>query len=194
MSQTPSDTFKLSYPFTTAAGTRIELVELKRLTVKDLKQVRKISKNPADWDEPLIARSTGLLPEDLDNMDLADYLQLQKRFQLITGMGESNQGADAGAGAAGEMVPVSAGEIDALDTDDLEMWLEQAEEQIKKRVRRQIIVQTAASSGCSALSPHVFSPSPEVNHYVGTVFSRRCYRRDDWQHIPFCNERYPPCA
>ena len=104
MSQTPSDTFKLSYPFTTAAGTRIELVELKRLT-----QVRKISKNPADWDEPLIARSTGLLPEDLDNMDLADYLQLQKRFQLITGMGESNQGADAGAGAAGEMVPVSAG-------------------------------------------------------------------------------------
>ncbi|EFL9682641.1 TPA: phage tail assembly protein, partial [Escherichia coli] len=24
MSQTPSDTFKLSYPFTTAAGTRIE--------------------------------------------------------------------------------------------------------------------------------------------------------------------------
>ncbi|HAY3166111.1 TPA: phage tail assembly protein, partial [Escherichia coli] len=26
MSQTPSDTFKLSYPFTTAAGTRIELV------------------------------------------------------------------------------------------------------------------------------------------------------------------------
>ncbi|MCJ2630091.1 phage tail assembly protein, partial [Escherichia coli] len=25
MSQTPSDTFKLSYPFTTAAGTRIEL-------------------------------------------------------------------------------------------------------------------------------------------------------------------------
>lgn len=131
MSQTPSDTFKLSYPFTTAAGTRIEQVELKRLTVKDLKQVRKISKNPADWDEPLIARSTGLLPEDLDNMDLADYLQLQKRFQLITGMGESNQGADAGAGAAGEMVPVSAGEIDALDTDDLEMWLEQAEEQIK---------------------------------------------------------------
>lgn len=131
MSQTPSDTFKLSYPFTTAAGTRIELVELKRLTVKDLKQVRKISKNPADWDEPLIACSTGLLPEDLDNMDLADYLQLQKRFQLITGMGESNQGADAGAGAAGEMVPVSAGEIDALDTDDLEMWLEQAEEQIK---------------------------------------------------------------
>ena len=63
MSQTQSDTFKLSYPFTTAAGTSVEQVELKRLTVKDLKQVRKISKDPADWDEPLIARSTGILPK-----------------------------------------------------------------------------------------------------------------------------------
>ena len=104
MSQTPSDTIKLSYPFTTAAGTRVEQVELKRLTVKDLKQVRKISKDPADWDEPLIARSTGILPEDLDNMDLADYLQLQKRFQLVTGMGESGEGVDASTGAAGEVV------------------------------------------------------------------------------------------
>ncbi|GHK47667.1 hypothetical protein ECZU08_32630 [Escherichia coli] len=131
MSQTPSDTFKLSYPFTTAAGTRIELVELKRLTVKDLKQVRKISKNPADWDEPLIARSTGLLPEDLDNMDLADYLQLQKRFQLITGMGESNQALTQAQGLLARWFRFQPGEIDALDTDDLEMWLEQAEEQIK---------------------------------------------------------------
>lgn len=99
MSQTQSDTFKLSYPFTTAAGTRVEQVELKRLTVKDLKQVRKISKDPADWDEPLIART-----EDLDNMDLADYMELQKRFQQVTGLGKSDENADAGAGAAGEVV------------------------------------------------------------------------------------------
>ncbi|EAA7945708.1 TPA: phage tail assembly protein [Escherichia coli] len=104
MSQTQSDTFKLSYPFTTAAGTRVEQVELKRLTVKDLKQVRKISKDPADWDEPLIARSTGILPEDLDNMDLADYMELQKRFQQVTGLGKSDENADAGAGSVGEVV------------------------------------------------------------------------------------------
>lgn len=91
MSQTPSDTFKLSYPFTTAAGTRIELVELETPDGKRPEAGAQNQQNPADWDEPLIARSTGLLPEDLDNMDLADYLQLQKRFQLITGMGESNQ-------------------------------------------------------------------------------------------------------
>nr|CGY19180.1 FluMu_gp41 Mu-like prophage FluMu protein gp41 [Salmonella enterica subsp. enterica serovar Typhi] len=109
MSQTQSDTFTLSYPFTTAAGTRIEQIELKRLTVKDLKQVRKINKDPADWDEPLIARSTGILPEDLDNMDLADYMELQKRFQKIAGLGKSDKNTDAGAGPAGEMVQVSTG-------------------------------------------------------------------------------------
>ncbi|HFW5145823.1 TPA: phage tail assembly protein [Salmonella enterica subsp. enterica serovar Potsdam] len=104
MSQTQSAVFTLTHPFTTASGVRVEQIELKRLTVKDLKQVRKISKDPADWDEPLIARSTGIPPEDLDNMDLADYLQLQKRFQLVTGMGESGEGVDASSGVAGEVV------------------------------------------------------------------------------------------
>lgn len=104
MSQVQLEVFIPAYPFTTAVGTRIERIELKRLTVKDLKQVRKTSKDPADWDEPLIARSTGLLPEDLDNMDLADYLELQKRFQQFTGLGKSDENADAGAGSPGEVV------------------------------------------------------------------------------------------
>ncbi len=68
MSQTPSDTFKLSYPFTTAAGTRIELVELKRLTVKDLKQVQNQQKPgrlgrtadcPQYWSSPGRSRQYG---------------------------------------------------------------------------------------------------------------------------------------
>lgn len=104
MSKTQSDIFFLLFPFTTAAGNKIEEIPLKRLTVKDLKQVRKTHKDPADWDDPLIARSTGLLPEDLDNMDLADYMALQKRFQQITGLGKSDENADAGTGAAGEVV------------------------------------------------------------------------------------------
>lgn len=104
MSQLQLEVFIPAYPFTTAVGTRIERIELKRLTVKDLKQVRKTSKDPADWDEPLIARSTGLLPEDLDNMDLADYLELQKRFQQVTGLGKSDENTDAGAGSPGEVV------------------------------------------------------------------------------------------
>ncbi|MGQ4865882.1 phage tail assembly protein, partial [Enterobacter kobei] len=59
--------------------------------------------------EPLISRSTGLLPEDLDNMDLADYLELQTRFQKITGLGKKPEDDDKGAGATGEVVPVPAG-------------------------------------------------------------------------------------
>ncbi|EGK5825863.1 phage tail assembly protein [Morganella morganii] len=109
MSDIKSNIFPLSYPFTTAAGNRIDQVELKRLTVRDLKQARKTSKDPADWDEPLIARSTGMLPEDLDKMDLADYMELQKRFQQVTGLGKSTESTETGAGAAGEVVQVSAG-------------------------------------------------------------------------------------
>ncbi len=107
--QTEAEIFTLKYPFTTAAGSSISQLSLKRLKVKDLKQVKQTHKDPADWDEPLISRSTGLLPEDLDNMDLADYLELQTRFQKITGLGKQSDSADKGAGTTGEMVPVSAG-------------------------------------------------------------------------------------
>ncbi|APY32509.1 phage tail assembly protein [Salmonella enterica subsp. enterica serovar Apapa] len=109
MSQVQPEVFIPAHPFTTATGTRIERIELKRLTVKDLKLVRKISKDPADWDESLIARSTGFPTEDLDNMDLADYLELQNRFQKITGVGKKPGDDDKGAGAAGEVVSVPAG-------------------------------------------------------------------------------------
>lgn len=111
MSQTNTEAeiFPLQFPFTTAAGDPISQLALKRLTVKDLKQVKKTHKDPADWDEPLIARSTGLLPEDLDNMDLADYLELQTRFQKITGLGKKPEDDDKGTGATGEVVPVPAG-------------------------------------------------------------------------------------
>lgn len=104
MSQEKHEVFIPAHPFTTAAGTRIERIELKRLTVKDLKKARQISKDPDDWDESLIARSSGFLPEDMDNMDLADYLELQKLFQKITGLGKSANAIDEGPGAAGEVV------------------------------------------------------------------------------------------
>lgn len=101
MSQAQPEVFIPAHPFTTATGARIERIELKRLTVKDLKAARKISKDPDDWDESLIARSSGLLPEDMENMDLADYLDLQKRFQKITGLGNSANAVNEGTGTAG---------------------------------------------------------------------------------------------
>ncbi|WP_121574547.1 phage tail assembly protein [Brenneria alni] len=100
--------FPLSIPFTTAAGVRIDSLNLRRLQVKDLKAVRKISDNPAEWDDLLISRASVLPPEDLDNMDLADYLALQKRFHQLTGLATPSENLDSGAGAAGEVVSVPA--------------------------------------------------------------------------------------
>ncbi|KFK91711.1 MULTISPECIES: phage tail assembly protein [unclassified Serratia (in: enterobacteria)] len=100
--------FTLKFPYSCAAGNNITELPLRRLSVKDLKAARKISSNAADWDDILLSRATGMLPEDFDNMDLEDYLELQKRFQKITGMGKGSEGANPGAGAAGEVVPVPA--------------------------------------------------------------------------------------
>lgn len=108
MSETSTTTYTLQYPLTTAAGETVNTLVLKRLAVRDLKYVRKISKDPNDWDEMLLSRSVDLLPEDLEQMDLADYMVLQERFQQITGLGKKPDGDDAGAGAAGKMVSLSA--------------------------------------------------------------------------------------
>lgn len=102
------NTFHLVVPFTTAAGTQVTQLTLRRLSVKDLKAARKISSNPSDWDDILISRSTAMPSEDFDNMDLEDYLALQQRFQEITGVGKKSQDNDQGAGSAGPVVPLPA--------------------------------------------------------------------------------------
>lgn len=100
--------FHLSQPFTTAAGQRVIQLNLRRLTVKDLKAARKISEKPSEWDDILLSRATGLLVEDFDNMDLGDWLALQQRFQDLTGMGKRSEGTEASAGPVGAVVSVSA--------------------------------------------------------------------------------------
>ncbi|WJV52750.1 phage tail assembly protein [Prodigiosinella aquatilis] len=107
MSDTFQETFQLSVPYSTAAGVPIETLTLRRLLVKDLKAVQRISKQPEDWDDLLLSRSSGLVPEDLDGMDLGDYLALQKRFQAITGVVAQSQGTDGSAVDAGPVVAVA---------------------------------------------------------------------------------------
>lgn len=91
MSQTT--TYSLKHPYTTAAGQKLETLPLNRLKVKDIRAARAVSKDPSEWDEPLIAAMTGLLPEDLADMDLQDYRALQERFQQMYGM--DGQAGDA---------------------------------------------------------------------------------------------------
>lgn len=78
-----NEKYTLQFPFTSAAGERIDVLQLRRLKVKDMRAARRASDKPEEWDEPLMAAMTGLVTEDLAEMDLLDYQALQKRFQAI---------------------------------------------------------------------------------------------------------------
>ncbi|WP_339079034.1 phage tail assembly protein [Pseudomonas sp. TMP9] len=75
----------LKYPFTTAAGQKVERLEFRRLTVKDLRAANEqASGNAAVEELVLMSRSVGLVTEDLDAMDIADYKAAQERFQKLS--------------------------------------------------------------------------------------------------------------
>ncbi|PAV10390.1 hypothetical protein CBG25_02090 [Arsenophonus sp. ENCA] len=100
--------YRLQYPYALGSGERLTQVSLNRLKVSDIKAVRRLSENVNDWDSLLIARMTGLIPEDIDNMDLVDYQQLQGHFRQFAGLDALAEGAASGTGAVGEMVPLAA--------------------------------------------------------------------------------------
>lgn len=55
-----------------------------------------------------MAAMTGLVTEDLAEMDLLDYQALQKRFQAMLSMATEPTATVAGNGAADEVVSLSA--------------------------------------------------------------------------------------
>lgn len=98
---------KLKYPFSTPSGQKIESVTIRRLKVRDIKAVSdQAGGKPAEMELLGVARMTGLLPEDLDEMDAADYQQVKDRFLDILGI--TGDAVDRGS-IAGPLVPVSAG-------------------------------------------------------------------------------------
>jgi hypothetical protein len=75
----------LKHPFTTAAGQKVERLEFRRLTVKDLRAANEQAAGNAATEElVLMARSVGLVVEDLDAMDIADYKAAQESFRLLS--------------------------------------------------------------------------------------------------------------
>ncbi|PAV11028.1 hypothetical protein CBG25_00885 [Arsenophonus sp. ENCA] len=100
--------YSLQYPYALGSGEMLTRVTLSRLKVSDIKAVRRLSENVNDWDSLLIARMTGLIPEDIDNMDLVDYQQLQSHFRQFAGLDAVAEGAASGAGPVGEMVSLAA--------------------------------------------------------------------------------------
>ena len=95
---------KLKHPFTIATGKRIDVLTMRRAKVKDLKAANRFGDKPEDQEIALLAILTDLTPEDVQEMDLADYTQLQSSFRRLVGSGED---VVAAAGAAGAVVPVS---------------------------------------------------------------------------------------
>lgn len=103
-----SEKYILQFPFTSAAGEHINELQLRRLKVKDMHTARRTSDKPEEWDEPLMAAMTGLVAEDLAEMDLLDYQALQKRFQSMLSMATESTATVAGDGATGKMVSLSS--------------------------------------------------------------------------------------
>ena len=98
---------KLKFPFVTPSGQKIESVTIRRLKVRDIKSISDQAEGkPAQLELLGVARMASLIPEDLDEMDAADYQVLKDRFLDVLGI--TGNGLD-GSSAAGAVVPVSAG-------------------------------------------------------------------------------------
>ena len=75
-----TQTVKLKYPVRLATGKMLEKVTVRRPRVGDLRAVMHIT-NEAEQGLLLVSRVTGLVPEDLDELDLKDLEAIQATFR-----------------------------------------------------------------------------------------------------------------
>ncbi len=88
-----SQSYTLKFPFTTAAGVRVERVEMRRLKRKDLKAAMQFSKDDVEQENFLLGRMCGMVPEDIDELDVADSKELTTFFRrMAEGSAELTQG------------------------------------------------------------------------------------------------------
>lgn len=73
-------TVKLKYPVRLATGQTLDKVTVRRPRVGDLRTVMHIA-NEAEQGLALVSRITGLVPEDLDMLDLKDLEAIQATFR-----------------------------------------------------------------------------------------------------------------
>lgn len=73
-------TVKLKYPVRLATGETLDKVIVRRPRVGDLRAVMHIH-NEAEQGLALVSRVTGLVPEDLDELDLKDLEAIQATFR-----------------------------------------------------------------------------------------------------------------
>ncbi len=73
-------TVSLKYPVRLATGQMLDKVTVRRPRVGDLRAVMHIA-NEAEQGLALVSRMTGLVPEDLDMLDLKDLEAVQATFR-----------------------------------------------------------------------------------------------------------------
>ena len=95
-----SITINLKHPFA-VNGVATKVMTMRRPKVKDLRTASRYGDKPADQEVGLLAVLTGCVPEDLDEMDAADYGQLQGTFRTMV---ESDAEPAADVGTTGEAV------------------------------------------------------------------------------------------
>lgn len=73
----------LMYPILDGQGKEIKSLEMRRAKAKDLQEMQKQS-SPWEQEAYLLARLTGLVPEDIAELDIADYKTLQNELEAQT--------------------------------------------------------------------------------------------------------------
>lgn len=67
---------ELDFPIKDGQGNEIKVLNIRRAKAKDLRRMQQ-KENAADQEFFLIAQLTGLVPEDIDELDVADYTKVQ---------------------------------------------------------------------------------------------------------------------
>ena len=98
----PEFTFK--HPFKTPSGKFVESVEINRLTRGDLTSAQRFAPDdPVRQEDFLLARMTGLNPDDMDALDMEDNGALLGLFREMAGL-------DGDAAASGRTAPAGPGD------------------------------------------------------------------------------------
>lgn len=98
---------KLQYPYKTAAGKEINMLEMRRPIVKDLRKAKKQanSKDEIDFELTLLSSICNMVPEDFENMDQMDYMSVSNAYlSMVEGHSKSNEKPLASDGSSGPMV------------------------------------------------------------------------------------------
>jgi hypothetical protein len=96
--------FTLKFPFTSATGSQVSVLPIKRLKRKDISNVQALTKDEGAMEDLLVAKMLGITLEDLGDFDIADsrsatevLREMANGADLVAILGRS---AVAGAAAA----------------------------------------------------------------------------------------------